>query len=156
LRVKPEDMAAIRKAVGTKTHDLKLPAKIGQSQTTQRALSAKLGPDEWIILADHAQAAALAKTFAALAKKFTISATDVSHRNIGLRITGPEAAATINIGCPLDLSVSAFPIGKATRTVFENAPILLLREDETTFRLESWRSFTPYIVGFFVRFAGEL
>ncbi|HKN29399.1 MAG TPA: sarcosine oxidase subunit gamma family protein [Roseiarcus sp.] len=47
---------------------------------------------------------------------------------------------------PLDLRTSAFPIGTATRTIFDKAEIVLWRRAETAFRVEVWRSFAPYLV----------
>jgi len=55
------------------------------------------------------------------------------------------------VGCPLDLSLAAFPIGKVTRTVFESAQIMIARVDEQSFYVETWRSFGPYLRDFFER-----
>ena len=73
------------------------------------------------------------------------SLVDVSHRQIGLVASGPAAARVLNAGCPLDLGLNAFPVGFATRTLFDKAEIVLWRRAETTFHIEVWRSFAPYL-----------
>ncbi len=52
----------------------------------------------------------------------------------------------LSAGCPLDLRVSAFPVGMATRTIFDKAEIVLWRREERAFRVEVWRSFAAYLV----------
>jgi sarcosine oxidase, subunit gamma len=75
------------------------------------------------------------------------SLVDVSHRQIGLIASGPAAARVLNAGCPLDLGLKAFPVGFATRTVFDKGEIVLWRRAETNFHIEIWRSFAPYLAG---------
>jgi len=75
------------------------------------------------------------------------SATDVSHRNIAILVSGSGAAAAINAGCPQDLSLNAFPVGACSRTIFGKIEIVLLRTAEDAFRVEVWRSFSEYAFG---------
>jgi len=77
------------------------------------------------------------------------------HRNIGFEVSGPRAKRALNAGCPLDLSLEMFPVGKVTRTVFESAAIILTRTSEDEFSVEVWRSFAPYLRDFFVRIAHD-
>ena len=42
-------------------------------------------------------------------------------------------------------SLKAFPVGFATRTLFDKAEIVLWRRAEATFHIEVWRSFAPYL-----------
>lgn len=106
-----------------------------------------LGPDEWLLLApDHDRIPLAAQMRAAVAGK-AASLVDVSHRNCGLVIAGPEAARLLNAACPLDLDPSAFPVGMCTRTLFAKAEIVLWRTGATAFHVEVWRSFAPYVVG---------
>lgn len=142
LRVKPKDRMAIAKVIG-----LTLPTKIGATSVKNGAMVACLGPDEWIIVAEKAKHSTLYEKLLKLSSEFVISVTDVSHRNVALTLAGTAAAETVNVGCPLDLALKAFPIGKCTRTVFENAPILLYRNAENDFTMEFWRSFAPYVLG---------
>ena len=74
------------------------------------------------------------------------SLVDVSHRQIGLIASGPAAARALNAGCPLDLDLKAFPVGMATRTLFDKAEIVLWRRAESAFHVEVWRSFAPHVV----------
>jgi len=119
LRLKSGDLSAIKKLSG-----LKLPSKIGGSTRGKEITWLKLGPDEWIAIAAPIHAKKLETTFAKITKSFVCSITDISHRNIGFEISGEDAAKLINVGCPLDLSDQAFPVGKVTRTVFESAQIM--------------------------------
>ncbi|MDR3372596.1 MAG: sarcosine oxidase subunit gamma family protein, partial [Ancalomicrobiaceae bacterium] len=56
---------------------------------------------------------------------------------------------------PLDLDVSAFPVGMSTRTVLAKVEIVLWRKAASTFHLECGRSFAPYVHGFVAEAARE-
>ena len=146
LRIKAEDLAEFKKITG-----LKLPKQINQQSSTQKRNCLCLGPDEWLVIALPSEAAQLAEKLAQASDKMICSVTNISHRNVGFDIQGQGAEALINVGCPQDLSIDKFPIGKATRTVFESASVVLFRTGETSFHLECWRSFGPYMRDFFKR-----
>lgn len=146
LRIKKEDLSAVKKETR-----LKLLSKICASSSVGNTTCIKLGPDEWLIIADVKDKVKLETALAKISKDYVCSVTDVSHRNVGFDITGQDAAKLVNVGCPLDLSLEVFPVGKATRTVFESAQILLIRTGDQGFRLECWRSFAPYLRDYFVR-----
>ncbi|TIN17456.1 MAG: sarcosine oxidase subunit gamma, partial [Mesorhizobium sp.] len=76
------------------------------------------------------------------------SAVGISHRNVAISVIGPAAAATINSGCPQDLSLDVFPVGAASRTILGKAEIVLLRTATDAFRVECWRSFSDYVFTF--------
>lgn len=104
-----------------------------------------LGPDEWLLLAPAGETAALtADLMAAVGSNGAV--VDVSHRQTAVLIEGPKAADVLNAGVPLDLSLKAFPVGMATRTIFEKAEIVLWRTGTERFHLEVWRSFAPYVL----------
>lgn len=105
-----------------------------------------LGPDEWLLLApsDNGLAAALESRLDGEPG----CVVDVSHRQIGLTVDGPGAAAALNAGCPLDLDAAAFPVGTCTRTVLAKADITLWRRGPDRFHVECWRSFAPYVFAF--------
>jgi sarcosine oxidase subunit gamma len=84
------------------------------------------------------------------------SIVDVSHRQLGLELRGPHAAWLLNAGCPLDLELSAFPVGMCTRTVFLKTEITLWRTASEHFHIEIWRSFTDYFVGVLREVAREI
>ena len=146
VRIKPSDLAAVKKTSG-----LKFPSKIWSSHFSAAMSILCLGPDEWLVIADPKEQMKLSRAFAKIEAGFTISIADVSHRNIGFDVAGTDATRLLNAGCPLDLSLDAFPIGKTTRTVFESASIILTRRGETDFQIECWRSFAPYLRDFFER-----
>jgi sarcosine oxidase subunit gamma len=112
-----------------------------------------LGPDEWLLLDEdlgdwgEALEGALAGVFHAL--------VDVSHRQAAIELSGRAAARTLSAGVPLDLDVSAFPIGMVTRTLLIKAEILLWRRDLERFRLETGRSFAPYVAEVLTRSAED-
>ncbi len=46
-------------------------------------------------------------------------------------------------------------MGAGTRTLFGKAEIVLIRTDETAYRLECWRSYATYVQGFLAEAARE-
>ncbi|UVK47332.1 sarcosine oxidase subunit gamma [Mesorhizobium sp. AR07] len=139
LRAPEASVAALSKALG-----VTLPRKPKTSASKAGRTALWLGPDEWLVideagndpLADCAKVSALH------------SAVGISHRNIAISVTGVGAAATINAGCPQDLSLEAFPVGAASRTILGKTEIVLLRNASDTFRVECWRSFSDYVFTF--------
>jgi len=102
------------------------------------------GPDEWLLIAEENAGDLGPKLEAALAGVFH-SLVDVSHRQVGIEISGPGAERLLSAGVPLDLDLSAFPVGMATRTLLIKAEIGLWRIEVERFRLEVARSFSPYV-----------
>lgn len=138
LRAGAEEVAALSKALG-----IKLPVKPKGSTVTKGRMAFWLGPDEWLLIDDKG-----GDLMADCAASGVVhSATDVSHRNTAIIVSGPGAANAINAGCPLNLSLKTFPVGAVTRTVFGKTEAVLYRVDEQTFRLECWRSFAEYAFG---------
>ncbi|MBY3598986.1 sarcosine oxidase subunit gamma [Rhizobium bangladeshense] len=144
--------AASRVALRAPTGSLKaLSLALGLSVPTTPKTSGRagarsalwIGPDEWLLI-DEAGGDLMAACSSAGALH---SATDVSHRNVAVIVSGPGAEATLAAGCPQDLSLSSFPVGAASRTIFGKAEIVLLRTEEDTFRVECWRSFSDYVFG---------
>ena len=122
------------------------------SQDGER-LSARLGPDEWLLCAVDADAAE--KIEALLAGEHH-SLVDVAHRYAGFCVAGPQAAAVLAAGCPLDLHPAAFGAGSATRTLLGKAEIILWRLQEApSYRVECARSFAPYVGAFLEEAARE-
>ena len=111
--------------------------------------SARLGPDEWLLLADGNDADTLSDVLAREPGDHAQTLVDISHRNIALEVIGDAAADVLNSGCPLDLGAGAFPEGRATRTLFAKSEIVLLRlaspDHRPLFRVECWRSFGRYV-----------
>jgi len=126
--------------------DADLPRQLRSAGEGDERAAFWLGPDEWLLIAEGLDPEILFAEIEATLESIPHSLVDVSHRLVGLDVGGVLAARAISAGCPLDLRISAFPIGMATRTIFDKAEIVLWRRAETEFRLEVWRSFAPYLV----------
>jgi sarcosine oxidase subunit gamma len=139
LRTDPANAQALSKALGL---DLPLAPKTSSSNARGR-MALWLGPDEWLIIDEAGDPASdLAKA------KVLHSATDISHRNTAILVTGKGARATLEGGCPQNLSDTAFPVGAATRTVLGKIEVVIHRSGETDYRVECWRSFSDYAFSF--------
>jgi sarcosine oxidase subunit gamma len=103
-----------------------------------------LGPDEWLLIDDDASADLGAGLEAALAGVFH-ALVDVSHRQVAIDISGPGAERTLSAGAPLDMDLSAFPVGMVTRTLLVKAEVMLWRRGPERFRLEVARSVAAYV-----------
>ncbi len=106
-----------------------------------------LGPDEWLLLAADGEAPARGDT--------PHSLVDISHRQIGLNLSGPRAVDLLAAGCPLDLDLATFPVGMCTRTLLAKAELTLWRRGPELFRLELRRSFAAYAWDFLTEAARE-
>ncbi|MEK1886568.1 MAG: sarcosine oxidase subunit gamma [Phyllobacterium sp.] len=147
LRARPDAIAALSKALG-----LTLPTKPKSTAVNGSRAALWLGPDEWLLI-DDAESGLLAD----LAKvKVMHSAVDISHRNVGIVVSGKGAEGVVNGGCPQDLSLRAFPAGAVSRTVLGKIEIVLWRTTENTFRVECWRSFSPYAFAFLQESARDI
>ncbi|PAP92620.1 sarcosine oxidase subunit gamma [Mesorhizobium wenxiniae] len=139
LRAPDASVAALSKALG-----VTLPQKPKTSAAKAGRTALWLGPDEWLVIDE------VGKVPLADCAEVTVlhSAVVISHRNVAISVTGPAAAATINSGCPQDLSLDAFPVGAASRTILGKVEIVLLRTASDAFRVECWRSFSDYVFTF--------
>lgn len=143
LRLKPE---AIETAGATLEVDLTLGMNRATESGSRTAI--RLGPDEFLLIAPVADTwEAFEAALAAVLTPRDYALTDISHRQLGVSIEGPDCTAMLNALCPLDLDLAAFPVGMATRTLFGKADIVLWRTAETRFHIEVWRSFAPYLWG---------
>lgn len=138
LRARPDAVPALSAALG-----LALPVRPKTSATANGRSALWLGPDEWLVIDESgADLVGLAASSGAMH-----SAADVSHRNVGIFVSGPDAATAINGGCSQDLSLAVFPVGACSRTLLGKVEIVLLRTADDTFRVECWRSFSRYVFG---------
>lgn len=132
-----------------------LSGPINSCRSTDAGLAARLGPDEWLLIARDADEAAGRGVADALSGTHH-SLVEVGHRNVGIAVSGAQATTVLNAGCALDLSETAFPAGSATRTLLGKAEIVLLRPgNEPLYRVECWRSFATYVHGFLTEAALE-
>jgi sarcosine oxidase subunit gamma len=123
------------------------PSRLGPAGESEGRAALGLGPDEWLLIADGSNAADIGATLDSVLEGTAHSLVDISHRQIGVIASGPAAARVLNAGCPLDLDPHAFPVGFATRTLFDKIEVVLWRRAETTFHVEVWRSFAPHLAG---------
>jgi sarcosine oxidase subunit gamma len=126
-----------------------------------------LGPDEYLLLdmdgatppggepAGGRPEAALLDILESALTGIPHALVDISHRQFAIEVLGPHATTILSGACPLDLDLSAFPVGMCTRTVLAKADIVLWRTHQTTFHLEAWRSFAGYVTGVLSEIAAE-
>jgi sarcosine oxidase subunit gamma len=125
---------------------LALPEALNTAATNGARTAFKLGPDEWLLLGPVGEEANICASIEAAVQE-PHSLVDVSHRNVGIVVDGALAADMVNVGVMLNLDAAAFPVGMATRTVFAKTEIVLWRKGTTSFHVEVWRSFAPYLHG---------
>ncbi|MGO9803156.1 MAG: sarcosine oxidase subunit gamma [Steroidobacteraceae bacterium] len=127
---------------------LSLPSSACRAAAQSERAALWLGPDEWLLIsAEHSGEETAAALAAALAD-LPHSLVEVSHRQVALELAGARAPALLAAGCPLDVDVSAFPVGMCTRTLLGKAEIVLWRTAPEVFRIEVWRSFAAYLSAF--------
>ena len=135
---------AVRVACGM-VFGAELPSQLGAAGEAEKRAALWLGPDEWLLTVDGEDATAIGEVLEHVLEGTAHSLVDVSHRQIGLVASGPAAARVLNAGCPLDLGLKVFPVGFATRTVFDKVEIVLWRRAKAAFHMEIWRSFAPHL-----------
>lgn len=149
LRGAPDVAAAIAPAFGVGA-----PLAPLQSAIAGERAALWMGPDEWLLLAPMEEgdlAARLASALSALPHALV----DISHRQAGIEISGAGAATLLNAGVNLDLSGAAFAPGVVVRTLFLKAEITLWRRGADRWRLETGRSFAPYLAAALMRSAQD-
>lgn len=140
LRARGPAIAAAAPALGTP-----LPVVACRAAVAGDLAALWLGPDEWLLLAPAAEGEALHARLAAALNGVGHALTDIGHRQGAMLLSGAQAAAALNAGCPLDFDPEAFPVGMCTRTVLARAEIVLWRTGAQAFRIEAGRSFLPYV-----------
>lgn len=140
LRIPLEDAGEAAEAFG-----FDLPRVIGGMTSSTEKLALCLGPDEWLLMAPSGQENDVARRFDALYTQVPHSLVDIGHRETGIEIEGSAAALALGAACPLDLA--SMPAGTGTRTIFDKAQIVLIKRNDTSYRIEVWRSFAPHVWG---------
>ena len=140
LRGGPQVLAAAADALG-----------LPRSETPCRAVrndaraALWLGPDERLLLGSADAAADMHGLLQQALTGMAHALADISHGQVGFEVSGARAPLALNTGCPLDLDPASFPPEMCTRTVFAKAQIVLWRTGAMTFRVETARSFAPYV-----------
>lgn len=104
-----------------------------------------LGPDERLLIGPADAAREMDNLLQRALAGMPHSLVEISHAQIAFELSSARGAAALNIGCPLDLDPASFPVDMCTRTVFAKAQIVLWRTSPKTFRVETARSFAPYV-----------
>ncbi|MDE2768988.1 MAG: sarcosine oxidase subunit gamma [Chloroflexota bacterium] len=144
LRLDPADataLAAVHRVLG-----IKLPLTPNTTTAGDDLMAIWLGPDEWLLLADHHQSdALLADLQTALSGQFA-SVVDLSAGQTVIRLSGPSTLDVLARGCALDLHPSVFQPGACAQTLLARAQALLIAVDDTpTIDITVRRSFAPYV-----------
>lgn len=100
-----------------------------------------LAPGEWLLLGPGVPSrSAVAATCGGQLHAYH----DISDEVVEFEIAGPGAATLLNLGCSLDLRPAVFPAGSATRTIFAQIAVVLVRRDHDAFRMIADRSYARY------------
>jgi len=139
LRGRPEALSAAETALG-----FALPQQACRAASAGERHALWLGPDEWLLLAPALEGDGLGAALEAAMEGLPHSLVEVGQRQTAILAAGPKATALLNVGCPLDLDLEAFPIGMCTRTLLAKTEVVLWRTGPESFHIEVWRSFAVY------------
>lgn len=146
----PEAVAAASRGFG-----LELPSTACRAASKGSRAALWLGPDEHLLLAPEAEHESVRQTLLEALGQLPHSLVDIGHRQAAFLVKGTHAEWLLGGGCPLDLDIAAFPVGMCTRTVYMKSEIYLWRKAAEEFHVETWRSFTPYVVNMLADAAHE-
>lgn len=149
LRVRAESRAQLAAVL-----KLDLPERVGHREVTRGHEVLCLGPDEWTILVPDDDREALINGGTSAYAQIPHSLVEISDREVTLRLSGPQALTALTAGCPRD--VDALPTGRATRTLFDSATVVLWRDGQDNFRMDVWRSFLPHVRAILAKISVEL
>lgn len=138
LRLRPARRMVLAEAIG-----VDLPVKIGDRARTGTREVLCLGPDEWLIVTTPDDAGALSRAAATAYARAPHSLCEISDREITLRLSGPQVLDLLATGCPRD--IEGLAEGRAVRTLFDSATVVLWRDGPSEFRMDIWRSFLPHV-----------
>ncbi len=140
LRCKRENTVAMSKALR-----FELPLSISQMVQSGNVTALKLGPDEWVLTCPMNERANIEQSLATAYVDAVHSLTEISSREVSIRISGPEAEELLSTSCPRNLA--ELTVGRGVRTIFDSVQVVLTREEQNLFRLDVWRSFAPHVMG---------
>lgn len=127
-----------------------LSGPINSARGTEERFAARLGPDEWLIVAPAGEAVDMGGLWGRF-----YSLVDVTDRSVAFAVAGSEARHVLASGIALDLE-RGFPEGSATRTLFGKAEVVLvLAPGASAYRVECWRSYGDYVEAFLREVAQE-
>jgi len=141
LRVDPASPAAARVAAAV---GAPLPAAAGEVTGAGAQNALWLGPDEWLVVTGS-DPVALSDQLAAAVGEEPGLVLDVSANRTVLELTGPQARAILEKGCPVDLHPRSFGPGRAVSTTLARVPVLLWQTGDGSYRLLPCSSFAEYV-----------
>lgn len=144
LRLDPADsesLAAAHQVLG-----IQLPITPNTTTAGGNLTATWLGPDEWLLLAEHHQPDPLVEDLQAALTGHVASVVDISAGQTVFRLSGPTTLDVLARGCALDLHLTVFPPGACAQTLLARAQALLIAVDDTpTIDIIVRRSFAPYV-----------
>jgi sarcosine oxidase subunit gamma len=140
VRVDPASPAAAKVAV---VLGAPLPVACGEVASAGDHHVLWLGPDEWLVVTD-ADPVGLADQLEAAVGEEPGLVLDVSANRTVLELTGPQARAVLEKGCPVDLHPRAFGPGRAVATTLARVPLILWQTADSSYRLLPRSSFADY------------
>jgi sarcosine oxidase subunit gamma len=143
LRCRPDVASLLGAASG-----LDFGGRINTARLAPGCAVLKLGPDEWLLIAEPEADPWLGARLGAAAGAGAVSIVDVSHARGSLVIAGPSVEAVLSSGIALPLAIEQFPVDRATRTLLGKAEVVLWRRSPDRFHIEAGRSFMPYVAEF--------
>jgi sarcosine oxidase subunit gamma len=129
------------RADSSTTFGCPLPERIGSLEQRDGRLALCVGPDEWFLLAPSAEAGTIEDRFREVVAPHSL--VNVSHREVGIDVSGSSARIVLNSGSPLNLSIMSPASG--ARTIFDKAPIILVKHSNDHYRIEVWQSFATHV-----------
>ncbi|MDB5529937.1 MAG: soxG [Devosia sp.] len=138
LRIDPQNLGAASSVWGAN-----LPPTIGGLVSGSGRIATCIGPDEWYLIAPLTEQDAIESAFAALYATTIHSLVDVSHREVGIAVDGPDAVLALQASIAFD--IAAMLVGSGCRTIIDRVQIILLREGQDSFRVEVWNSFSDHV-----------
>lgn len=151
VRGAPDAIGAALMAFG-----ITVPPAINRAASSDAVTILRLGPDEWLAMSPIHDGPDLCGRFLDALSGAPSSVVDITQRQVAFTVTGPGAADALSAGVPLDLAPAAFPVGMATRTIFDKSEIVLWRREADGFHIEVWRSFAPYVMALLEAARAEL
>lgn len=148
---------AVARAAAAAAWDVPFSEEACRAFTFGQRATLWMGPDEYLLIdAASGDAGPVLAQLGQALQGHAHALVDVSHRQLGFEVSGPDAARILNGGCPLDLDLRAFPVGMCTRTLCGKADITLWRTAADAFHVEVWRSFGEYFVGLLTEVARDV
>ena len=118
-----------------------LPPRIGGLEQRDARSALCAGPDEWLLFAPLDEADKIEEQFRSVQAAHSL--VDVGNREVGIDVSGSAATLALNSGSALDLAAMAAQSG--ARTVFDKAPIVLIKHAADHYQVEVWQSFATHV-----------